>query len=492
MIAALLAGVLASGPPALAPVTERITSAFEQVGRTAPEDDPALDEAAQRLAEKALSEGAARAADTLSLSEAISAAGAFDPTPKTMIIRAEPPEQAIETFLTRDGIAADPASVRGLGMASDGEQAALAVILSERKARLEPFPHALPQPTTRSLCGALVPPLAAPEVFVTRPQGSVVRVVAQIQPGRFCASLPFPATGRYTVEIVGQGRTGPQVAALFFVDVGAVAPRRDATLVEPASLEEARSQILARINALRSAQGLLPYTVDPALSRIADAYSARMAQEHFFAHLDPAGADVKARLLQAGYPFAAAGENLGLAPGPLAAQFGIELSPGHRANLLDRRFSRIGIGLAVEHVDGRTQTLLTEIFVRPRSENADPAQEAFTALLQHRTALHLPPLARSPALDGLARTQVAYALKTDFPEARLPGESLPQRVFALLDDATTASMDLFITEDASAIPLSKSAADARYDRVGVGAVRGNSPTFGSDKIWVVVIYAGKR
>ena len=217
-----------------------------------------------------------------------------------------------------------------------------------------------------------------------------------------------------------------------------------------------------------------------------------MAKEHFFAHLDPKGENVEGRLAQAGYLAAAAGENLGLADGPLAAQFGIELSPGHRANLLARAFTRIGLGIATEELDGRRHTLLTEVFARPREEAGDPAAAAFQALLEHRRALHLPPLSRAPALDGLARAQAAYALKTDFPEAKLPGPSLPDRVFSLLNDASTASMDLFITGDVSTIPTSKSLADAGYDRVGVGAVRGNSPTFGSDKIWVVVIYAGKR
>lgn len=262
MIAAVLAGILASAPPPLTPVAQRIASAFEHVGRSAPEDDPALDAAAKALAQKALAQGATRAAETLSLSEAISGAGGFDPTPKTMIIRAEPPEKAIATFLARDEIAQDPASFRGIGIAVDGEQAALAVILAARKANLEPFPHTLPGPETRALCGTLLPPLRAPELFVTTPDGSVQRVAAKAGFGRFCASLPFLANGHYTVELLGEGESGPQVAALFFVDVGQVVAEPESPLKEPASKEEAHAQILARINALRAAHGLAPFSPD--------------------------------------------------------------------------------------------------------------------------------------------------------------------------------------------------------------------------------------
>jgi uncharacterized protein YkwD len=248
--------------------------------------------------------------------------------------------------------------------------------------------------------------------------------------------------------------------------------------------------VLDRINALRAANGASPLVFNDTLNAVAQAYSERMAKEHFFAHLDPAGKNLRQRLLEAGYSYGSAGENLGLAEGPLAAHFGIELSPGHRKNLLQSDFTRLGVGIAKEHVDGREQTVVTEILARPVEPAKDPLQQAYQVLGALRASLHLPPLSRSIALEPLARAQASFALKTDFPEARLPGPTISDRVFATDPATRRASMDLFITGDVGALPTSKSLADARNDRVAVAVVKGNSPTFGPDKFWVVVIYAG--
>ena len=75
-----------------------------------------------------------------------------------------------------------------------------------------------------------------------------------------------------------------------------------------------------------------------------DAYAKRMAYELFFAHVAPDGTDVRARLKAASYRYQSAGENLGMASGPLAAHFGIEHSPGHRRNLMEPCYTVAGVG----------------------------------------------------------------------------------------------------------------------------------------------------
>ena len=187
--------------------------------------------------------------------------------------------------------------------------------------------------------------------------------------------------GRYTVELVGRGARGPEVVALFVVDVGGGAPPREEpreALVEPTTVEEARTAVLARINALRLAHKLPQLYPDPGLTRVAQAYSERMAREGFFAHVAPDGSDLRGRLSAAGIRYRTSGENLGLASGPLAAHQGIELSPGHRGNLLGAQFTLAGLGVDtfVEFGPGTVLTgLVKRILPDARTVNVGTAEQ---------------------------------------------------------------------------------------------------------------------
>jgi uncharacterized protein YkwD len=48
---------------------------------------------------------------------------------------------------------------------------------------------------------------------------------------------------------------------------------------------------------------------------------------------------------EGGVRFLAAGENLALAPSLQVAHNGLMNSPGHRRNILDHQFGRVGIGI---------------------------------------------------------------------------------------------------------------------------------------------------
>ena len=57
-----------------------------------------------------------------------------------------------------------------------------------------------------------------------------------------------------------------------------------------------------------------------------------------------------------GVTYQAAGENLALAPTVQVAHEGLMNSPGHRANLLNARFRRVGIGVADGGMHGKMFT----------------------------------------------------------------------------------------------------------------------------------------
>ena len=60
---------------------------------------------------------------------------------------------------------------------------------------------------------------------------------------------------------------------------------------------------------------------------------------------EPLRRQVAIRMRDAGVVFGTAGENLALAPSLDIAHTGLMNSPGHRANILNRSFTKVGIGV---------------------------------------------------------------------------------------------------------------------------------------------------
>jgi uncharacterized protein YkwD len=494
-----------SVPDIEARVSQQLRQAFERIGRAAPQLDPALSAAARSLALDALgsSAPAAASAEPERVTEALSRAGAWDAQPKVWIIRASSLEEGVLAFQRRNDLGVDPASHAGLAVVGEPNQGVIVLLLADRKAQLRPFPRKLKLAGSHELCGELWPPLSSPEVFVTLPTGRVEKETRlNVSSGSFCADISFPSLGRYAVELLGTGPSGPEVAALFSVDVGEVpATAHDASgrdrgapnVPEPTTLTEARALLLARINALRAANGVASVTADARLDAVAQAYAERMALGHFFAHDAPDGDSVVERLRAAGYGFLASGENLGRASsGPLAAHSSVEESPGHRRNLLLPGFSRFGLGVATENVGGTSQTLVVEVLAAPDTRSVDPVGDAYRRIAQQRAALGLPVLARSAQLEAVAMEQARIAVDADDPhtERLLAPERLHARVSERLSGVASTSAELFVAEDLSQLPKTRGVADSKKNLVGVGAVPGPGPG-GAETYWVVVIYADR-
>ena len=104
-------------------------------------------------------------------------------------------------------------------------------------------------------------------------------------------------------------------------------------------------QMLEMINQERTSRGLKPLEPDPELVPVARAHSADMFARGYFSHYTPEGEDPFQRMKDAHIRFRTAGENLALAPTLQIANTGLMNSPGHRANILNPSFGRVGIGI---------------------------------------------------------------------------------------------------------------------------------------------------
>lgn len=105
------------------------------------------------------------------------------------------------------------------------------------------------------------------------------------------------------------------------------------------------AQMLQLINKERQKQGLRPLQADPEMLQVARAHSQDMFAKGYFAHDNLEGKDPFDRMKAANVRFVAAGENLALAQTVEIAHFNLMNSPGHRANILNPSFGRVGIGI---------------------------------------------------------------------------------------------------------------------------------------------------
>ena len=121
-----------------------------------------------------------------------------------------------------------------------------------------------------------------------------------------------------------------------------------------AAVEDLRAATLCLMNAERTARALGRLQAEPVLGRVASSYARQMVRGQFFDHTSPAGSTMLARIKATTYlrevTSWSVGENLAWVSGNLATPRAMVRawmqSAEHRANLLDRHFADIGIGVA--------------------------------------------------------------------------------------------------------------------------------------------------
>jgi uncharacterized protein YkwD len=105
------------------------------------------------------------------------------------------------------------------------------------------------------------------------------------------------------------------------------------------------AKMLELVNRERRAAGLKALAPDPELTEVARKHSVDMFGRGYFAHETPEKVTPFDRMRAANVHFLTAGENLALAPTLQIAHNGLMNSPGHRANILQSAFGRVGIGV---------------------------------------------------------------------------------------------------------------------------------------------------
>jgi len=207
---------------------------------------------------------------------------------------------------------------------------------------------------------AVTPPRG--EVRITEPGLSSEWVVTAVPLGR--------EIGEYWIELIGHDSGGPQVLALFPVQVGRPVPRIwvGAPVTDESWIttdQEAEEVAASHINQDRKRFGHPALIWDEELAELARIHSKDMSENEFFAHVSPTTGTVFDRIQRAGYPASFVAENIAMAPRLFEAQASLMRSPGHRAAILTSDATHFGVGVVTSSSDrnGRIHHL-TQVFAR--------------------------------------------------------------------------------------------------------------------------------
>jgi uncharacterized protein YkwD len=126
------------------------------------------------------------------------------------------------------------------------------------------------------------------------------------------------------------------------------------------------------LNHERAKRGLRKLRLNGRLSRAAARHASDMVRRRYFSHFSPSGTTFLQRIRQTGYLSRArswsAGENIAWGSGGLGTPRAIVRawmrSPGHKANILNRRFREFGLGIARRSPRGAGATYVNEFGFR--------------------------------------------------------------------------------------------------------------------------------
>ncbi len=125
-------------------------------------------------------------------------------------------------------------------------------------------------------------------------------------------------------------------------------PRRESTGGQGGSgSATVAAQVISLVNAERGRAGCRPLVTSAALQRAAQAHSTDMAENDQLSHDGSDGESFVSRLRAAGYRGGPVGENIAAGPSTATAVMRTWMdSPAHRSNILNCRFTAIGVGRA--------------------------------------------------------------------------------------------------------------------------------------------------
>ncbi|MFG2712385.1 CAP domain-containing protein [Streptomyces goshikiensis] len=163
-------------------------------------------------------------------------------------------------------------------------------------------------------------------------------------PGTSSASAPASASA-------APSASGDQVAKAA-APAAPPKPKPAATTKKPAPPAPAgapageAAEVIRLVNIERGQAGCGALTANAKLTQAAQSYTEVMARSGELSHTGPDGSTMSGRISATGYKWSATGENIAKGQADAAAVVDAWMkSPGHRANILNCKFTEIGVGV---------------------------------------------------------------------------------------------------------------------------------------------------
>lgn len=177
-----------------------------------------------------------------------------------------------------------------------------------------------------------------------------------------------------------------------------------------------QSGIFVLVNAERNKIGLSSLLFNKRLAAVAEAKVVDMIDGQYFAHVSPSGVDIGMLAEKYGYAYLSVGENLAL--GHFASSgdvmSGWMNSPGHRANILQKDFTEIGISALRGTYEGETVWFAVQEFGRPLPVCPKPdvsLKEKIVIFSEHLDALEVTLKNLKSEIDTPGIDRVTYNAK---------------------------------------------------------------------------------
>lgn len=215
------------------------------------------------------------------------------------------------------------------------------------------------------------------------------------------------------------------------------------------------ASVFALSNEERKAEGVPQLSLNPLVMRAAQLKAEDMAKEAYYAHVSPDGETPMHWLDQVGYKYQYVGENLTAnimdEESVVSAWMG---SPGHRRNLLDPKFTHVGIGVAEGTYKGKPALFVVQMLATPKPVPLPPKPSTEPAVPKPKPPIAPPPEKKviataKPPTTPLAESTVVKEVKelTEPIVDPLLSTSTVRALFA----STTDPIPLVIST--SAIPI---------------------------------------
>jgi len=141
--------------------------------------------------------------------------------------------------------------------------------------------------------------------------------------------------------------------------------------LSPDILYEQSQKIVALTNNLRQSMSLGQLQENGQLNQAALSKAQDMLVNEYFAHISPDNKSLRTWLLQSGYAFKVAGENLAVGfPDADSVFEAWKKSPTHYANIIDPDYTEIGVGAVTGVYKGYETTLVAQYFGQPKVAQA--------------------------------------------------------------------------------------------------------------------------